>query len=191
MITVASPDAVNKALNCRRFAVAGRPGQQQPALDAQSFRVEHFAVADGCGNEIEFRPGLLVRNDVVPGSFRHARAHCAQIAVDEYNAILERIRFLQEAADKGNDGRFVRLAVDEPDTVAQLVQPRILLHNQHKLTVAARHRAAEDRARPDHLQLAIDIKRHLIPALGGSDSWSAELLCDSFVAGRIDSGGRR
>jgi hypothetical protein len=65
-------DTVDEAFDGGRFAVAGRTGQAQGPFDGQSFRFEHFTVADRGGNEIEFGPHLSVRNKVGPGPRRRS-----------------------------------------------------------------------------------------------------------------------
>src|SRR5262249_29423384 len=158
MMTVASP-----AMSLTKHSIAvdlpspGGPDSKR-ALHAQSFRLQHVAVADRSGEKVKFRARLLMRNDIFPGSLRHARADGAQIAIDQHDSTLEWIRFLQQFSHQGNHGGFVQLAIDQSDAVAQLARPVISLHDEHEVTVTFGHCAAKDGARPDHLKLAVDIR---------------------------------
>src|SRR5690348_2063347 len=84
-------DLIDETFDGARFSIAGRPRQQEPASDAEALGLQHVAIPDRGGDEIEFGARLLMWNDIRPGALRHARAHGPQVAIDQHHAVLERV----------------------------------------------------------------------------------------------------
>jgi hypothetical protein len=166
--------SLGETLNGGRFAVSGRPGQQQAPFDRQALRLQHFALADRSGDKIEFLLGALVRNDVAPIPFGDARAHRPQVPVHEYDAVLERIGVPQQRTHHRHDLRLIGLPIDEADAVSPAHGRGARGHfkDKHEMGAIAGQSSPKRRAQREDFEFAVDIQRHL----AGAGVWVYSLL---------------